>query len=46
MITAALAENGARRIYVVGRRMDKLLEVAAKYPGQVAFWPLTLACLR
>ncbi|XPS80621.1 hypothetical protein M3J07_012596 [Ascochyta lentis] len=35
MITAALAENGARRIYIVGRRMDKLNEVASKYPSIV-----------
>lgn len=33
MLTAALAENGARRIYIGGRRVEKLNEVAAKYPG-------------
>ncbi|KAI9744715.1 MAG: hypothetical protein M1818_001640 [Claussenomyces sp. TS43310] len=33
MMTTALAENGARRIYIVGRRIDKLNEVAAKYPS-------------
>ena len=32
MMTIALAENGARKVYIVGRRADKLNEIAAKYP--------------
>lgn len=32
MMTIALAENGARKVYIVGRREDKLNELAAKYP--------------
>ncbi|KAL8745113.1 MAG: hypothetical protein Q9190_002719 [Brigantiaea leucoxantha] len=31
----ALAENGARKVYIVGRRADKLNEIAAKYPNIV-----------
>ncbi|KAI4215297.1 MAG: hypothetical protein LQ351_002196 [Letrouitia transgressa] len=33
MMTIALAENGARKVYIVGRREDKLNELAAKYPN-------------
>jgi NADP-dependent 3-hydroxy acid dehydrogenase YdfG len=32
MMTTALAENGASKIYIVGRRLDKLQEMALKYP--------------
>lgn len=32
MMTTALAENGAARIYIIGRRIEKLQEMAAKYP--------------
>jgi NADP-dependent 3-hydroxy acid dehydrogenase YdfG len=32
MMTEALAENGAHRIFIVGRRMEKLEAMASKYP--------------
>lgn len=35
MMTEALAENGASRIYIIGRRMEKLETMAAKYPEVV-----------
>lgn len=35
MMTQALAENGASKIYIVGRRMEKLQEMASKYPTYV-----------
>ena len=31
-MSTALAENGARRVYIVGRREEKLNELAAQYP--------------
>lgn len=33
MMAKALAENGAERVYIVGRRESKLNEVASNYPG-------------
>ena len=33
MMTMALAENGAHKVYIIGRREDKLKELEAKYPG-------------
>lgn len=33
MMTKALAENGAERVYIVGRREKVLEEAAAEYPG-------------
>lgn len=33
MMAKALAENGAERVYIVGRRESVLQEAAAKYPG-------------
>lgn len=33
MMTRALAENGAHKVYIIGRREDKLKELEAKYPG-------------
>lgn len=33
MMTTALAENGAHKIFIIGRREDKLKELVAKYPG-------------
>ena len=33
MMATALAENGAHKIYVIGRRDEPLQEVAAKFPG-------------
>ena len=32
MMAKALAENGAKRIYIVGRRKDKLEEAARTHP--------------
>jgi len=32
MMARTLAENGAKRVYIVGRREEKLLETAASYP--------------
>jgi NADP-dependent 3-hydroxy acid dehydrogenase YdfG len=32
MMAHALAENGAARVYIIGRREDRLIEAAAKYP--------------
>lgn len=32
MMAKALAENGARKIYIIGRREEKLKAVAALYP--------------
>ncbi|KAL8685396.1 MAG: hypothetical protein Q9218_007786 [Villophora microphyllina] len=33
MMAKALAENGAEKVYIVGRRKEVLEEAAAKYPG-------------
>lgn len=33
MMAKALAQNGARKVYIVGRREEKLKEAAALYPG-------------
>lgn len=33
MMTTALAENGAHKIYIIGRREEKLNELVAKFPG-------------
>jgi NAD(P)-dependent dehydrogenase (short-subunit alcohol dehydrogenase family) len=33
MIANALAENGAKKVYIIGRREDKLQAVAKHYPG-------------
>jgi NAD(P)-dependent dehydrogenase (short-subunit alcohol dehydrogenase family) len=35
MMTKALAENGAARIYIIGRREEKLVEAASLFPGVV-----------
>jgi len=35
MMAKALAENGAAKIYVIGRRENKLNEAAALFPGYV-----------
>jgi len=35
MMVKALAENGAAKIYIIGRREGKLIEAAALYPGVV-----------
>ncbi|KAH7360650.1 hypothetical protein BKA65DRAFT_391213 [Rhexocercosporidium sp. MPI-PUGE-AT-0058] len=35
MMTKALAENGAARIYIIGRREEKLIEAASLFPGVV-----------
>jgi NADP-dependent 3-hydroxy acid dehydrogenase YdfG len=35
MMAKSLAENGAERIYIVGRREDRLREAAAHYPKYV-----------
>jgi shikimate 5-dehydrogenase len=32
MMASALAENGASRVYIVGRNPEKLKEAAAPYP--------------
>jgi NADP-dependent 3-hydroxy acid dehydrogenase YdfG len=32
MMAKALAENGADKVYIIGRREDKLREAAALYP--------------
>jgi NADP-dependent 3-hydroxy acid dehydrogenase YdfG len=32
MMAKALAENGARKIYIIGRREDRLKEAASFYP--------------
>lgn len=32
MMATALAENGASKVYIVGRRQDRLEEAAAPYP--------------
>ena len=33
MMATALAENGAHRVFIIGRREDKLKELVAKFPG-------------
>jgi NADP-dependent 3-hydroxy acid dehydrogenase YdfG len=33
MMATALAENGAHKVYIIGRREDKLKELEAKFPG-------------
>ncbi|PCH01684.1 Glucose/ribitol dehydrogenase [Penicillium occitanis (nom. inval.)] len=33
MMAHALAENGAARVYIIGRREDRLIEAASKYPN-------------
>jgi len=33
MMAKALAQNGAKKVYIVGRREDKLKEAAALFPG-------------
>jgi NAD(P)-dependent dehydrogenase (short-subunit alcohol dehydrogenase family) len=35
MMAKALAQNGAAKIYVVGRRLDKLEEAASLFPGVI-----------
>ena len=37
MMAHALAENGAARVYIIGRREDKLKETASVYPKYGAF---------
>ena len=32
MLATALAENGAQKVFIIGRREEKLKEVAAKFP--------------
>ena len=32
MMATALAENGAHKVFIIGRREEKLKEVAAKFP--------------
>lgn len=32
MMTMALAENGAHKIYIIGRREEPLKELAEKFP--------------
>jgi NADP-dependent 3-hydroxy acid dehydrogenase YdfG len=32
MMAKALAENGAKKVYIIGRRESKLKETAAFYP--------------
>lgn len=39
MMANALAENGAARVYIVGRREEKLREAAKKYPRYVSRCP-------
>ena len=36
MMATALAENGAHKVYIIGRREGPLQELAAKYPAYVA----------
>ena len=36
MMATALAENGAHKIYIVGRREEPLNELAASFPKYVA----------
>ncbi|KAL8795411.1 MAG: hypothetical protein Q9195_002152 [Heterodermia aff. obscurata] len=33
MMATALAENGAHKVYIIGRREEKLKEVAAMFPS-------------
>ena len=33
MMAYALAENGAAKVYIIGRRQNILVETAQKYPG-------------
>lgn len=33
MMATSLAENGAHKVYIVGRREEPLKELVAKYPG-------------
>ncbi|KAL2061141.1 hypothetical protein VTL71DRAFT_7414 [Oculimacula yallundae] len=44
MMTTALAENGASKIYIVGRRMEKLQEMASKYPDIVVPLQADVTC--
>lgn len=37
MMAHALAENGAARVYIIGRREDRLKEAASAYPKYGAF---------
>jgi NAD(P)-dependent dehydrogenase (short-subunit alcohol dehydrogenase family) len=39
MMATALAENGAHKVYIVGRREQPLNELAAKFPGIVVALP-------
>ena len=39
MMATALAENGAHKIYIIGRRKEPLDELAASFPKYVA--PIT-----
>lgn len=46
MMTTALAENGAHKIYIVGRREEPLNELAAKFPKYVSQIPSSPPSLR
>lgn len=35
MMANTMAENGATKVYIIGRREDKLEEAAARHPGYV-----------
>jgi NADP-dependent 3-hydroxy acid dehydrogenase YdfG len=37
MMAHALAENGAAKVYIIGRREDRLKEAASAYPKYGAF---------
>lgn len=39
MMAKSLAQNGAAKIYIIGRREDKLDEAAALYPGIIVPLP-------
>lgn len=35
MMATTLAENGAHKVFIIGRREEPLKELAAKFPGYV-----------
>ena len=46
MMATSLAENGAHRVYIIGRRIGPLNELEAKHPGyHIPYLPSTNAGL-
>lgn len=45
MMATALAENGAHKVYIIGRREEKLKELAAQFPGYLLHFPFLLCII-